>query len=160
MAEILQSHLSHSVLSFYRAQHFGQSWLVSLTTALDACALLIAGCEGLPREQALLTYRMGLRLLIDLAKAVAISPTPPAHPRLTEGDLPAIRTALKNMGIPVAFGPAEGAELMRLSKRYDLYIQSLASWLAIALPPWLPPRESLEESKAWDHVGASSPIVE
>ena len=38
MAEILQSHLSHPVLSFYRAQHLGQSWLVSLTTVLDSCA--------------------------------------------------------------------------------------------------------------------------
>ena len=27
MAEILQTHLSHPVLSFYRAQHWGQSWL-------------------------------------------------------------------------------------------------------------------------------------
>ena len=38
MAEILQSHLSHPVLSLYRAQRWGQSWLVSLTTILDACA--------------------------------------------------------------------------------------------------------------------------
>ena len=62
MAEMLQSHMSHPVLAFYRAQHFGQSWLVSLTTVLDTCALLIVGGEGLPREQARLTYRMGLRL--------------------------------------------------------------------------------------------------
>ena len=38
MAEILQTHLSHPVLSFYRAQHWGRSWLVSLTTLLDSCA--------------------------------------------------------------------------------------------------------------------------
>ena len=36
MADVFQSHLSHPVLSFYRAQHQGQSWLVSLTTVLDA----------------------------------------------------------------------------------------------------------------------------
>jgi hypothetical protein len=62
MAEILQSHLSHPVLSFYRALHWGQSWLVSLTTVLDVCALLIAGGEGLLEAQARITYRMGLRL--------------------------------------------------------------------------------------------------
>ena len=28
MAETLQSHLAHPVLSFYRAQHWGESWLV------------------------------------------------------------------------------------------------------------------------------------
>ncbi len=69
MAEILQSHLSHPVLSFYRAQHWGRSWLVSLTTLLDSCAMLIVGGEGLPAEQAKLTYRMGLHLLKDLTDA-------------------------------------------------------------------------------------------
>ena len=70
MAEILQSHLSHPVLSFYRAQHWGQSWLVSLTTVLDACALLIAGGDGLLAAQARITYRMGVRLLKDLTDAL------------------------------------------------------------------------------------------
>ena len=73
MAETLQSHLSHPVLSFYRAQHLGQSWLVSLATILDSCALLIVGGEGLPAAQARLTYRMGVRLLEDLAEALGIS---------------------------------------------------------------------------------------
>ena len=46
MAEILQSHLSHPVLSFYRAQHWGRSWLVSLTIVLDMPHLLIVGAMG------------------------------------------------------------------------------------------------------------------
>ncbi len=158
MAEMLQSHMSHPVLAFYRAQHFGQSWLVSLTTVLDTCTLLIVGGEGLPREQARLTYRMGLRLLADLANALAISVAPPARPRLTEGDLPSIRAALMNAEITLTFGSAEGTELVRLSDRYDIYVQALASWLAISLPPWVPPPDSLEESRAWEMLGASSPI--
>src|SRR4029077_4158557 len=59
MAETLQSHLSHPVLSFYRVQHLGRSWLVSLATVLDSCALLIVGGEGFPAAQARLTYRGG-----------------------------------------------------------------------------------------------------
>ena len=47
MAEILQSHLSHPVLTFYRAHHWGHSWLVALTTILDSSALLIATGDGL-----------------------------------------------------------------------------------------------------------------
>ncbi len=158
MAEMLQSHMSHPVLSFYRAQHFGHSWLVSLTTALDACALLIVGGEGLPREQARLTYRMGLRLLADLANALAVSVAPPALPRLTEGGLPSVRAALANAGITLTLGPAEGTELVRLSDRYDIYVQALASWLVIPLPPWVPPPDSLDESRAWERLGASDPI--
>jgi hypothetical protein len=78
MAETLQSHLSHCVVSFYRAQHFGQSWLITLTTMLDACALLIVAGSGLPREQARLTYRMGLALLADLVRSLGLSAAPPA----------------------------------------------------------------------------------
>ncbi len=135
MAETLQSHLSHPILSFYRAQHFGQSWLVSLTTVLDTCALLIVGGQGLPREQARLTYRMGLRLLADLAHALAVSVEPPARPRLTMAELSIIRTALTTAGISMPLATAEGAELVRLSDRYDIYLQALSVRLLITLPP-------------------------
>ena len=88
MAEMLQSHLVASgavVLS-------GTAPRAILAGLADDHAgyvphLLIVGGEGLPREQARLTYRMGLRLLADLANALAISVAPPARPRLTEGDI-------------------------------------------------------------------------
>ena len=53
---------------------------------------------------------------------------------------------------------AEGAELVRLSDRYDIYLQALSVRLLITLPPWIPPREDLEESRMWDMPGASDPI--
>ena len=87
MAEILQTHLSHPVLSFYRAQHWGRSWLVSITMLLDSCALLIVGGEGLSAEQAKLTYRMGLHLLKDLTDALGLAADPQARGRLTEADV-------------------------------------------------------------------------
>ena len=37
-AEVLESHLSFPVLSYYRSQHDNQSWLAALTAVLDACA--------------------------------------------------------------------------------------------------------------------------
>src|SRR5271166_1169724 len=83
MADFLQSHLSHPVLCFYRAQHFGQSWLISFTTILDTCALLIAAGDGRPREQARLTYRLGLILLADLSNALGLSITTTTVTRLT-----------------------------------------------------------------------------
>ena len=41
-AELLESHLSFPVLSYYRSQHDNQSWLSSLTAVLDACAIYIS----------------------------------------------------------------------------------------------------------------------
>src|SRR5579883_3074541 len=41
-AELLESHLSFFVLSYYRSQHDNQSWLAAATAILDTCCLLIA----------------------------------------------------------------------------------------------------------------------
>ena len=148
MADILQSHLSHPVLCFYRAQHYGQSWLVSLTTLLDTCSLLIVGGEGLVREQARLTYRMGLLLLADLASALELTVPTRVDTRLTEADLPALRAALSSEGIALRLGPTEGTELVRINHRYDVYLHVMSRWLMITLPPWIPPAEDRSAEKA------------
>src|SRR5207248_1750142 len=45
-AELLESHLSYPVLSYYRSQHDNQSWVATLTMILDTSALVIAGVNG------------------------------------------------------------------------------------------------------------------
>ena len=45
-AELLESHLSFPVLSYYRSQHDNQSWLAALTAMLDASALLVTGAAA------------------------------------------------------------------------------------------------------------------
>jgi hypothetical protein len=145
MAEILQSHLSHPVLSFYRAQHLGQSWLVSLTTVLDSCALLIAGGGGLPAVQARPTYLMGIRLLEDLTHALGIAVDPRCRPRLSEDDLPALIAASEGAGLGLTLGPGENSELLRLVRRYDVYLLALSEWLVIPLPSWIPPKAAGQE---------------
>ena len=43
MAAILESHVAHGVLVFYRSQRLGQSWLTTMVGVLDACALIVVG---------------------------------------------------------------------------------------------------------------------
>ena len=45
-AEVLESHISFPVLSYYRSQHDNQSWLAALTAILDTSALVVAGVTG------------------------------------------------------------------------------------------------------------------
>jgi hypothetical protein len=146
MAEMLQSHLSHPMLSFYRAQHWGQSWLVSLTTVLDVCALLITGGEGLLEAQARITYRMGLRLLKDLTDALSLKVDPRCRMRLSRADLPALLAAVKKSGIPLSLGPGAAIQLLRLVRRYDVYLAALSELLVIPLPSWIQPREARREN--------------
>ncbi len=65
-AEVLESHLSFPVLSYYRSQHDNQSWLAALTASLDACALLIAMVKGIAHYQAQLTFAMSRHAAVDL----------------------------------------------------------------------------------------------
>ena len=147
MAEILQSHLSHPVLSFYRAQHWGHSWLVSLTITLDSCALLIVGGDGMAAEQAKLTYRMGLQLLRDLTDALGLAADLEARGRLTEAEVPAFVAALEASAIPWTIGPRETVQLIRLVRRYEVYLLPLAEWLVIPLPDWVPAADGEAESR-------------
>jgi voltage-gated potassium channel Kch len=157
MAEILQSHLSHPVLSFYRAQHLGESWLVSVTTILDSCSLLIVGGDGMPAAQARLTYRMGIRLLQDLTRALGAEVDPGRPARLTEADSPALFAALEASGLSFLIAPGATEELVRLIRRYEVYLVALSDFLLIPLPSWIPPLESTsrrlgtEEPEVWDN---------
>ena len=93
MAATLQSHLSHPVLCFYRAQHFGQSWLVSLTTVLDTCSLLIVGGEGqAPRAGPAHLPNGGCSCLADLASALDLK-VPTHVDSATDRRRPASRSA-------------------------------------------------------------------
>jgi hypothetical protein len=148
MAEILQSHLAHPVLAFYRAHHWGRSWLVSVTTILDATALLIATRDGLLRAQARVTYRMGLHLLRDLTQALSIRVDPDCRTRLIAADLPALRAALA-VAVPApTLGPEASQQLLRLVRRYDVYLIALSAWLAIPLPSWVPAIDDGREEAA------------
>jgi Ion channel len=145
MAATLQSHLAHPVLSFYRAQHQGQSWLVAVATVLDTCALLIAGGDGLLEAQARVTYRMGIRLLKDLTDALSLSVEPQCCVRLTKAQLPVLVAAVKASDFPLHLGPSAAIQLLRLVRRYDTYLVALSECLVIPLPSWIPAHQSREK---------------
>lgn len=138
MAAILQTHLSHPVLSFYRAQQWGHSWLVSVTITLDTCALLMVVGDGMAAEQARLTYRLGLRLLDAMTGALGLSVDAGRRGRLTEAELPSLVSAMEASAIPWALATREAEQLVRLVHRYDVYLVPLSEWLVIPLPDWVP----------------------
>ena len=84
-AEVLESHLSFPVLSFYRSQHDNQSWVAALTTILDASALVVSGVPGPVRSQAYLTFAMARHVAVNLCQAVYALPVQPPEDRLPAG---------------------------------------------------------------------------
>ncbi|HEX3105247.1 MAG TPA: potassium channel family protein [Terriglobales bacterium] len=136
-AEVLESHLSYPVLSFYRSQHSNQSWLGALTVILDATALVIAGIDGVSSEQARWTYKMARHAVVDLAQVVNAHYDPMQQERLSEGDLAQMRALLAEKGLKLGEGAVVEAKLHELRMKYEPYVMGIARNLYIPLPPWI-----------------------
>jgi hypothetical protein len=136
-AEILESHLSYPVLSFFRSQHNNQSWLGALTTMLDTSSVVIAGANSLRVEQAKLTFAAARHAVVDLAQVVNARYNPADLDRLPTEELTRLRKALMERGIKMAEGGDAENKLADLRKMYEPYAQAVARTLFITLPPWI-----------------------
>ena len=98
-AELLSSHISYPVLCFFRSQHSNQSWLAALTTMLDVTSLVLAGIDGIPNEQARLTFAMARHAVVDLTQVVNATYDPHAPDRLSPEGLEQLRKTLADAGM-------------------------------------------------------------
>jgi hypothetical protein len=142
-AELLESHLSFPMLSYYRSQHENQSWVGALTTILDTSALLIAGVDGPDSYQARLTFAMARHAAVDLA-LVFRTPPPPAPDRLPAADLARLRESLHGAGLAIRDGPAAAKALGELRGLYEPFVHALAAYFQFALPPFQPPKPPVD----------------
>jgi hypothetical protein len=156
-AELLESHLSYPILAFFRSQHDNQSWLASLTTMLDACALIVVGVGGVPSFQARLTFAIARHAVVDLSQVLGLKPEPPPEPRLPDEDHARLRAWLAEGG--VALGDDAGAiqRLAELRALYEPYVHVLARHLWMPMPPWLPPERTRFnwQTTAWARTARS-----
>src|SRR5579864_5900074 len=98
-AELLESHISYPVLSFFRSQHSNQSWVAALTTMLDVSSLVLTGIEGVQPGQAKLTFAMARHAAVDLAQVVNARHDPTQPDRLPGEDFDLLRDALAQAGL-------------------------------------------------------------
>lgn len=153
-AEVLESHLSYPVLSFFRSQHNNQSWLGALTTILDASALVIAGIDGLRNEQAKITFAMARHAVVDLAQVVNARYDPDVPDRLPAQELARLRQALSERGLRVRNSEEAEQKLVHLRSLYEPYAEAMGRTLFINLPPWIHPEKKKDNWQAgpWDRA--------
>jgi hypothetical protein len=135
-AELLESHISYPVLSFFRSQHSNQSWLGALTTMLDVTSLVLTGIDGVHPGQARLTFAMARHAAVDLAQVVNARYDPLAPERLTDENFNSLQEALAGAGLKLKMGDAARQKLDRLRSMYEPYVHSTGKNLMLALPPW------------------------
>jgi hypothetical protein len=158
-AQLLESHLSYPVLTYYRSQHERQSWLAALTTILDVCALLLVGLDEISTPSIRFTFAITRHAAVDLAQIYGTPPRNPKSNRLSSADFTLLKTALAEVGLN--FQQEEDAEerLAGIRRMYEPFIYALAEHLLMNLPPWVPATRTLDDwqTSAWDHFAEWSP---
>ncbi|GCF08647.1 potassium channel family protein [Dictyobacter arantiisoli] len=158
-AQLLESHLSYPVLTYYRSQHEHQSWLAALATILDTCALLMVGLDGISAPTIRFTFAISRHAAVDLAQAYRIRPSNHKNNRLSSDDFLLLRERLGDVGL--RFRQEEDAEqrLAELRRMYEPFLAALADHMLMTLPPWITTSSAPDDwqTSAWDHFAEWSP---
>jgi hypothetical protein len=152
-SELMESHLSYPVVCYYRSQHTNQSWLAALTTILDTCALVMVGIDGSgPTWQAELTFAMARHAVVDIAQIFNTSPNERPQDRLPSDALARLRARLAEAGVPLREGAEADRKLSEIRKKYEPYVNALADYLLMVLPPWVLTSDTIDnwQTTAWE----------
>jgi hypothetical protein len=136
-AELLESHISYTLLCYFRSQHTNQSWIGALTSILDTSALLIAGVRGHEARQAQLTFAMARHALVDLAQVFSLQPIQNMPDRLPPERYEQLYQLLCKSGVSVCRDGESYARLRNLRALYEGYACALSEYLCMTLPPWI-----------------------
>ncbi|MFZ3215547.1 MAG: potassium channel family protein [Candidatus Acidiferrales bacterium] len=157
-AELLESHISYPVVSYFRSQHTNESWLAALAALLDSTALLIAMTDGPCTRQARLTFAMCRHTVADLAQVFVGNPQVGAPDRLPPEQFARLRTSLTQAGFEISADEASLRKLGELREMYEPYLHALSRYLFAELPPWILSSEITENWKrtAWGRISGIS----
>ena len=150
-AELLESHLSFPVLSYYRSQHDNQSWLAVLTTILDTTALLMVAVEEYNTYRAQLTFAMARHAAVDLALVLRTKPIPMPQDRFAAEAQKRLRELLTAAGLPHRSDAEVVRKLAELRGMYEPFVNALGERLLFTLPQFMPAEESADnwQRSAW-----------
>ncbi len=157
-AELLESHISYPVVSYFRSQHTNESWLAALAALLDTTALLIATSDQPCSRQARLTFAMCRHTVADFAQVFfagprGLRPRPPASCGIHR-----LHISLSQAGYQLAQGRRFNQKAQELREMYDPYLHALARFLFVELPPWILASEVTENWKntTWGRISGIS----
>ena len=150
-AEVLESHLSFPVLSYYRSQHDNQSWLAALTAILDTSALVVAAVPDTDHTQAWLAFAMSRHVVVDLAQTFYAPPVDPPTDRLPPERWKILRESLRQAGLELNEGEAELRRLTELRGMYEPFVTALSIRFLMPLPPVFIEGEPVDnwQTSAW-----------
>jgi hypothetical protein len=138
-SELLVSHLSYPMLSYYRSQRDNQSWLAGLAAIMDSCVLIMVGIRGMRPFEARMTFAMARLTALEMSRVFETKPATNVD-RLSRMDFEALAACLGEAGL--AWNNPRDAErrLTSLRATYEPLLEVLSNYLLLPLPGWLPDR--------------------
>jgi hypothetical protein len=138
-SELLVSHLSYPMLSYYRSQRDNQSWLAGLAAIMDCSAVIMVGIGDMRPLEARMTFAMARVTVLEMSRVFETKPATNAD-RLSRMDFEKLTASLSEVGL--AWSNPEDSERRLASFRaaYEPYLEMLSNYLLLPLPGWLPDR--------------------
>src|SRR3972149_3978711 len=97
----------------------------------------MANLEGNCARQAKLTFAIARHAVVDLSLVFERPPRRPTHDRLPPDTLARLQSILTETGLKMNEGEAAVQKLTELRQMYEPYLNGLATYFIIKLPPWL-----------------------
>jgi hypothetical protein len=159
-ALVLESHLSYPMLSYYRSQHDNESWIAGLAAIMDTCALILVGLHEVPTFQARVTFAAARLALVEVNRALSLSPDIYAESRLTSSEFEEMKAELVTAGL--ALTDEENAEerLAEFRATYEPFLAGLANHLLLRVPGWTAPKTQLDNWQASPRGRSAKVLVE
>jgi hypothetical protein len=135
-AELLESHVSYPMLSYYRSQHSDQSWLDAMAVIMDNCALRMAGAGGFDEFQAERTLAMCISAVRNITEILHIKPLDRCNNRLSPSSFHTLTEQLRQSKLPLGEDDVWG-RLLQVRKCYEPLLAAMAEYFVIELPAWV-----------------------
>jgi hypothetical protein len=138
VADLLETHLSYPTLGYFRSQHENQSWVGALALILDVSAYALACGAGRATRQAGFTFAMARHAVGDLSSIFVSGPRAPKTERLTPDGARRLWEIAISTGLGTSPSQVAAARLTAIREAYEPYLEALATYLLMPLPPWVP----------------------
>jgi hypothetical protein len=159
-ALVLESHLSYPMLSYYRSQHDNESWIAGLAAIMDTCALILVGLHEVPTFQARITFAAARLALVEVNRALSLSPDIHTESRLTSSEFDEMKAELSAAGLALTDDENAEERLAEFRATYEPFLASLADHLLLRVPGWVAPKMQLDNWQASPRGRSAKALVE
>jgi hypothetical protein len=128
-AEVLESHVSYPMLTFFRSQHAGQSWATALGVVTDAATLTTACVRGAETREPYFLHRRGQRAVLAIANRLHLKEPAPGPSWLTYENFEIAWEGLEEVGLPLRDKDEAWVRLQELRAPYGRRLQQLIDYL-------------------------------